>query len=324
MCAGRSPILDRRLTVVARSIRLPNAISVQTGRVDFPDDRGLVDVLVHFRVRPNDHLGNGGEAWVYALDEARVLRVLHAGGTIDHVHRRQRLVDELARSRPSFDVPEVLDVGEVHGRVFVIERRLCGRSVLAELSIADGSRRTQLIEAHLEAAAALGDLHLEARGFYGDLISDDAITTPTWRTYLEAKAAASLSRSMAEFASIDPSRLADALPEAAEPAYVHLDAFTGNMLTDGKHITAVLDFGATSVIGDRRLDPIAAAVYLTAPDITPTVRPADSDVAQSWLRNAGLDHWLEPARRWLAAFWTFAIDDPHVLRWCRTVLSPKQ
>jgi aminoglycoside phosphotransferase (APT) family kinase protein len=299
-------------------------MSVQTGRVDFPNDSGLVDVLVHFGLRPDDVVGNGGEAWVYALDQTRVLRVLHTGGTIDHVHRRQHLVDELKRSRPPFDVPEVLDVGELEGRVFVVERRLPGRSLLVEMSVADGSRRTQLIEAHLEAAAALGDLHLEPRGYYGDLISDDPITALTWRTYLKAKAAASLSRSIAEFASIDPSPLAEALPEAAEPAYVHLDAFTGNMLTDGERITAVLDFGATSVIGDRRLDPIAAAVYLAAPDITPTATRADSDAAQGWLRNVGLDEWFEPARRWLAAFWTFAIDDPRVLRWCHTVLSPTQ
>jgi len=40
----------------------------------------------------------------------------------------------------------------------------------------------------------------------------------------------------------------------------------------------------------------------------------------SWLRSAGLDQWFEPARRWLAAFWSFAVDDPFVLRWCRSVL----
>jgi len=293
---------------------------VQTVRVNFPDDRGLLDVLARFGVRPDDVLGHGGEAWVYALDHARVLRVLHAGGTVDHVRRRSRLIDELTRSRVAFDLPEALDVGEINGRVFVVERRLAGRSVMAELRVADGSRRARLIEAHLEAAAALGDLHLDPRGYYGDLISDDPITVDTWRMYLRAKAAASLSGSVADFASIDPSPLADALPDAIGPAYVHLDAFTGNMLTDGQRITAVLDFGPTSVCGDRRLDPIAAVVYLTAPEITPTATPADADLAHSWLRGAGLDHWFAAAQRWLAAFWTFAIDDPLVLRWCRRVL----
>ena len=101
---------------------------------------------------------------------------------------------------------------------------------------------------------------------------------------------------------------------------MHLDAFTGNMLTDGTRITAVLDIGPTSVAGDRRLDPLSAAVYLASPDITPVATPADVDVAMSWLHAAGLDQWFEPARRWLAAFWSFAVDDPRVLRFCRAVL----
>jgi hypothetical protein len=60
----------------------------------------------------------------------------------------------------------------------------------------------QLIDAHLEAAAALGDLHLEPRGYYGDLISDDPLTADIWHAYVLAKSAASLSRSLPEFASV--------------------------------------------------------------------------------------------------------------------------
>jgi aminoglycoside phosphotransferase (APT) family kinase protein len=108
--------------------------------------------------------------------------------------------------------------------------------------------------------------------------------------------------------------------ECTDAAFVHLDAFAGNMLTDGARITAVLDIGPSSAAGDRRLDPISAAVYLASPEITPTATPADVDVAMSWLRNARLDDWFEPGRRWLAGYWSAAIDDPRVLEWCRAVL----
>ena len=94
------------------------------------------------------------------------------------------------------------------------------------------------------------------------------------------------------------------------------------MLTDGTDITAVLDIGDTSVVGDRRLDPVAAVVYLGSPEITPVDTSADLDVATSWLRAAGLDEWLAPAGSWLAAFWSSAVDDPRVLGWCRRVLLP--
>ncbi len=285
-----------------------------------PKDHGLRVVLTEFGVTADDLLGHGGEAWVYALGDDRVLRVLHSGGRAGDIRRRQHLVDGLSRSGPPFELPEVLEVGEAGGRVFAIERRLPGRSVLEVLHFSTGSQRRHLVERYLDTAAALGDLHLDPRDTFGDLMSDDPITTSTWHTYLVERAAANLARSTSEFWSIDAGELAGELPEPTGPAFVHLDAFAGNMLTDGTSITAVIDFGSTSVAGDRRLDPISAAVYLAAPEITPVTTPADIDVAMSWLRAADLHQWFDPARRWLAAFWSFAVDDPTVLRWCRGVL----
>jgi putative membrane protein len=287
--------------------------------VEYPSDGDLVAVLRKFGVGAGALLGHGGEARVYALDEDRVIRVLHHGGRADEIVRRQRLIAELGRSGPPFALPEILEVGEAAGRVFVIERRLPGRSVSEALGSVEGEARGRLVEHYLGAAAALGDLHLEPRRTFGDLILAEPIETTSWRTYLAERAAANLARSTSDFRPIDPVALADDLPDATEPAFVHLDAFTGNMLTDGVAVTAVIDIGSTSVAGDRRLDPLSAAVYL-ASEITPQARPADVDVAMSWLRAAGLEQWFEPARRWLAAFWSFAVDDPELLRWCRSVL----
>jgi hypothetical protein len=287
------------------------------------DDPGRDAVLRKFGVAPDAVLGHGGEAWVYALDEDRVLRVLHDGGTAGHLERRRTLLAELTTQPAPFALPEILDVGEVDGRVYAVERRLIGRPLADELATeADTGTRTRLVEMHLDAAAALGNLHLEPRAWFGDLIADDAVTAPTWRDYLEARAATSLARGGTDLDAIDPAALAAALPDTTDASFVHLDAFTRNRLTAGSRITAVIDIGATSIAGDRRLDPLAAAVYLASPDITPAATPADLDTARGWLRNTGLDEWYEPARRWLAAFWAFAFDDPVVERWCRSVLLP--
>jgi aminoglycoside phosphotransferase (APT) family kinase protein len=293
---------------------------VQTAPVDYPDDDGLVAVLRHLGVAADAVLGHGGEAWVYALDDDRVVRVLHSGGRKEHVSQRRRLVDELVRAEPTFALPEVIEIDELDGRVFSIDRRLHGRSVLDELAECEGPQRNRLIEAQLAAAAALGDLHLEPRDTFGELIFDAPITTSRWLAYLEQRAAANLARSTPDLYAIDPVALAVALPDTETRAFVHLDAFAGNMLTDGTHITAVLDIGPTSLAGDRRLDPLATAVYLTSREITPTARTSDVDVIMSWLRAAGLEPWFEPARRWLAAYWSFALDDPAVTAFCRGVL----
>jgi aminoglycoside phosphotransferase (APT) family kinase protein len=130
-----------------------------------------------------------------------------------------------------------------------------------------------------------------------------------------------MARSTLDLASIDPGALAAELPEAEGAAFVHLDLYPGNVLTDGSSITAVLDFGATCVVGDRRLDPLSAVVYLEAPEISPSVRAEDIEVARRWLQSRGLQRWLEPARRWLAAYWSFAVDDPKVLSWSARILA---
>jgi hypothetical protein len=159
-------------------------VIVETTYVDFPSDPGLVAVALRFGVAPNALLGHGGEAWVYALDDERVLRVLHDGGGKADVLRRAALVEELALSQPVYRLPEVLDVGEFDGRTYAIERRLPGRSMQEELVRLEGAARERLIEAYLDTSASLGDLHLPAHTGFGDLIADDSIVAPTWRAYL--------------------------------------------------------------------------------------------------------------------------------------------
>jgi hypothetical protein len=101
---------------------------------------------------------------------------------------------------------------------------------------------------------------------------------------------------------------------------VHLDAFAGNMLTVSGKVSAVIDIGMSSLVGDRRLDPVSVAVYLSSPEITPTAREEDLASAMAWLRGEGWEGLFDPVRRWLAAYWSEAVDDPSTLAWCRRVL----
>lgn len=67
-------------------------------------------VLDAFRVGPEALIGRGGEASVYALDDERVLRVLHDHRGASTILQRQALVDELTRggAQPGLD----LDLGQ--------------------------------------------------------------------------------------------------------------------------------------------------------------------------------------------------------------------
>jgi Phosphotransferase enzyme family len=281
------------------------------------------DVLAAFGVAPQALLGRGGEATVYALDRDRVLRVLHPGGDPDQLARTEVLLGALATSAVSFYLPEILEIGEIGGRTYAIERRLHGRSLREHLKINDGAGRDQLIEAYMDAAWALGELRPQGWAYYGELASLQPLRAPTWREFLAVKAGRSLTSAGQPLDRVDVQGLASNLPEPARADFVHLDAFAGNMLTDGAGITAVLDIGYACVAGDRRLNPLAAAVYLELrPETVPIGTARDRQVARAWLHSAGLVDLLDPARRWLAAYWAFAVDDVPLQAWCRSVLLP--
>lgn len=289
--------------------------------MSYPPDSGLVAVLRSLDVLPDALLGHGGEAWVYALDDERVVRVLHAAE--DHTSLRSRiaLVAELAEAAPTFALPETIELGSFAGRHYSIDRRLRGVAVPEAMVRLTRSERDALVRAHLDTAADLGSLHLEPRDWYGDLLMTPPIHSSTWQGWLHDKAADGLRRAPAEFASIDAAALADSLPAYDDVGrFVHLDAFGGNMLAVDTEVTAVIDIGATSVAGDPCLDALSAAVYFCSPQITPTADAGDRLVVHDWLAERQLSGWYEPARRWLAAFWSWAVDDANLHSWCREVL----
>lgn len=320
-----------------------------------PEPGAPPEVLAALGIDRRALLGEGGEAWVYRLDTERVVRILRippsgsavpatttpgdepepdpsgtatnapsAPATTDpsaELVRRGQLCDELRRGSAPFRLPELLDRGRAADHEYAVERWLPGRPVTDELATLDRARRSRLIEAHLDAAAALGALPLEPRPWFGDLIAAEPIRAPTWREFSIAKVAASLARAPG-FEAIDALALATDLPAYDEPhgRFVHLDAFTGNMLAAGTTITAVIDLGSTTIAGDPTLDPVTAAVYLDAEPITPAADREDRAVAAAWLRYAGLAAHVEPVRRWIAGYWAWATDDADLHRWCRSVL----
>jgi aminoglycoside phosphotransferase (APT) family kinase protein len=277
-------------------------------------------VLAWLGIAEDAFLGAGAEAQVYALDARRVARIHARGVARADVSSRASLLSELAAGAGAvpFAIPRVLDIAVVETRLISIESRLPGRALSDALTDARGEQRARLIRAYLEAAARIGDLRLD-RAWYGDVSPRDPIRTATFREYLRERARKSLAAAGPDFAAVDPGPLAAALPEPSSPALVHLDAFPGNMLAEDNGITAVLDFGTVSIVGDRRLDPLTAVAYLDSP-ITPAATPTDRRVASEWLRDHRLLDLYPPARRWLGAYWSFAREDPRLFDWCRGVL----
>ncbi|XYH93559.1 phosphotransferase [Sorangium sp. So ce1128] len=284
------------------------------------DDAPLLSVMSHFGLSHDALLGIGGEACVFALGKDRVARVHHPGTAREAVDRRAQLLEDLRRSASAvpFSIPRVLEITERHGRFITIEPRLPGRPLLHALGEATGAERDHLITRLLEASTRLCALRVDQE-WYGDLCEAEPVRASSHRAYLEQRARKSLASAGSAFAGVDPSRLSAALPEPARPSFVHMDLFPGNVLVDDQEVSAVVDFGGPSTLGDARLEPLSAVCYLT-PFITPTATDRDRHLAREWLQAQHLDALLAPAERWLAARWSFARDDVRLHQWCQEVL----
>ncbi len=285
--------------------------------------REMQKVLEQLGTSGEQLLGEGGEAQVYALDASNVLRLHQPGTSVNDALSRKALLDEIGKgaSHLWFNTPEVLEVGTLLGHTYSIERRIVGESLTDALRTAGETSRGRLVSRYMDAAWAIGEIAV-VRPTLGEVSAVDAVRRDSFSGYLAERARRSLSGTA--LAHIDAEALATELGEAVDPpALVHLDFFAGNVMTDGDEITGVIDFGYSTIIGDRRLNPVAAAVHLASPRITPVATTADRATAMSWIVEHGLEGYYSAGERWMAAYWMFASDDdPVILPWSRSVLDP--
>lgn len=280
-------------------------------------------VLDHFGVDESALLGSGGEACVYALDDERVLRLPHPGTSRATLAERRALLDRLPDELEGVALPRVLDQLDVAGRTVVVEGRLPGADARVHLD-ADGTDRAALIRHHLDVCRALGAL-ISPHDAFGSFFSTGVAPSVSFAEWSRRALSRSLAVAGEDFARLDPGALTDALvaallqPDPARARLVHLDAFLGNMLAAESRITALLDFGPTTIGGPPDLDALVAIAYLAA-EITPTADDGDREVAARWAVEHGLAAALDAAERWIAAFWTGALDDQRLDRWCRRIL----
>jgi aminoglycoside phosphotransferase len=270
-----------------------------------------------FGLSPEHLLGQGGEAQVYALGPNRVLRLCHPGAPLAILERRRDLLDRLApgAQQAGLAIPRVLDQGERDGVLFAIETRLPGEPVSERLRLAEGTTRERLIESYLGAAERLGDLLTGPEP--EELCTAKPLSAPTSAALLSKLALRSLGRAGLTPPTDDlAAELAAALPPSVEPpALVHLDLYPANVMAEDAQVTGVLDFGAITILADRRLNPLLATAFLD-PLITLSARAEDLKQARAWLADRGLAAALPAVERWAAAFWAYAFqDDPALAAW---------
>ncbi|GHA30364.1 hypothetical protein GCM10007989_27640 [Devosia pacifica] len=277
-------------------------------------------ILRRFGLSQARLIGEGGEARVFALDENRVLRIARPGASMDSLRQRQGLAAEIAKSAHHlpFATPHIETVEEVEGRAVAVERRLAGVPLAHLFETIEGRQREAVLTSYLDASAAIQTI-IPDRPYVGELGGGHPVRADSYQQYLGKKLEAIRAEAPETFfAALGPD-IVDALPDCDAPALVHFDMFAGNVLIADGRVSAVLDFGETTLIADPALESWSVVAYLD-PQISPNARPADRALAMAWLERRGLAAAYPAARRFIAAAWTHAHDDPAVMAWCRSIL----
>ncbi|MEM6889910.1 MAG: phosphotransferase [Pseudomonadota bacterium] len=266
-------------------------------------------------------MGHGSEATVYELTNGKILRLEHSPTGLDNLQTRVSLLSQLKSdpAKTGLKVPKVREYGTLHGRNYTIEDRLEGEVLAKVLERLSGSRREELIEDYMAATTKLGGLWTGDGKTFGDIAGGQLIQRPTFREYLRDRAAKCLSVSRL---NVDLEELIKPITEPSQPELVHLDYYPSNVLCSDSKISAVLDFGSTSIAG-WGLFNLATGLAFLDPETTPNVNLGDQKQAQEWLKRTRPHLPFNAIQRWLAVYWSICDvkDAPFRYPWCRKVLD---
>jgi aminoglycoside/choline kinase family phosphotransferase len=270
-------------------------------------------LLKRFGIDERALIGAGGESSVYALPGERVLRVARSRtAAAPDPHRLRSFLASIAHRLP-FATPEIIEIDPAG--LWRVEFRLPGTSMLARLAKLGDDRRDQALRAYAAAVDAVGTVALPGLP-YGHVLAPTPVTADDWHGFARDSLVRFLARNRVTIAREvgDPKRLFEAaagmiaeLPSHPPKVLVHGDYFPGNvLLAPGLSVSALIDFGIYTVVGDAQLD--LAVACLTLEMIAETTAHDASFVRELILERHGPE--IAPALRFYRAWLAFSLADP--------------
>src|SRR4051812_34832722 len=137
-------------------------------------------LLQQFGITAAALLGKGSESSVYALDQARVVRIYGRGASIAYVQARANFYAQLAARHPAFVIPHVLDHGIIDEHAYTIEKRLHGHDFARILPQLAGQDRERALISYLNVATQIGAIDVPDAAFGEMLLPHGGLQRPTW------------------------------------------------------------------------------------------------------------------------------------------------
>ena len=315
----------------ARTARAADRERRPVAEVVADDDPGADALLAQFGLDRGALVGSGGESEVFALDDARVLRVYRARHEAPEptISQLRALYGAWAGVDAGIEVPLILDAGVRDGRAYTIDRRFSGRAFSGWLATAAPVERRSALGSFLEATARVWSLPGPVPGFarlvgpdapvrFGSMaeLAQQMLAGPTRRSQEH------LTRDLPQVGAVWARLMADLAARNVEPVLVHGDICPPNAYVSmgpaGPVVTGIGDFSPHTVHGDPMLDVTGAVAFLELEPYAEAVEDA------AWLEavaverfGPGTAHWIDVYRRFYGFYFSDAGDfDPVLYGWC--------
>jgi Ser/Thr protein kinase RdoA (MazF antagonist) len=230
-------------------------------------------ILETYGVSPDARLSSGMEAEVYAYGADAVLKLYAGTASLADLRTLQAFYTVLDRQRVPFALPRIHTVAEEHGFLITIEQRLAGTRLSALLPGRTKSQLDTLMQRYLSAALALSRIELPPTWERYKLFDPDRLSERSnsdWHQFLARylrhkliQVSPYLSRDVPQFAAkVDHLHAILDQPYHGEERFIHGDFCPSNLLADDEHqITALLDFGLLTMVGDPLFDLATGWVF---------------------------------------------------------------
>jgi hypothetical protein len=286
----------------------------------------VLAVLQHEGLMEPTLLGAGEDAYVFARSDTEAIKIF-VEHTEAYVHELAELYTSLSGYETPFECPRIHEIRIHEGVAYTIEAKLPGTPMPEACAAMGGHERQAALESYVRAIGELAGFDAGEHAYGGYLATSVWLTAPSWGEFLRTQMEASLQGFAARLAG-DFSRLhatVDRLMavmddgfQSAEKGLVHGDYLPQNVLIGPDcGVSAVLDFGLHSAVGDTRLDLCTAVGFL---ELDGRFAPGDTSYLRGLVER---DRSTEEA--WLAAVYdaysaivlgsTYSSHDG-VYRWC--------
>jgi aminoglycoside phosphotransferase (APT) family kinase protein len=225
-------------------------------------------ILRNLNIQNARLLGEGIEAWIYALDRNRVVRIYkcYTPQLRAELTKLQAFYDSLHFQKVGFALPKILSIQEIDGILFTIDRRLTGIQLGRALAEQTPRQAQQFLQSYITLANDIAKLH-EPFPYFGEILQENPLRQATWPEFIIQKTVLSYQTAKTQLDHDAPGleeilayikhEVANLNPSAQ---LVHGDFNAMNVLVDHGALQALADFSSLTLAGDPRMDLASAVI----------------------------------------------------------------